>query len=142
MEIMREAGKASAIALRAEAKGLSGTEIIARERDAPDFDPEKDYSAWPIGAPVRDGGQVWTLLQPYDAAKNPGRPEELRAIWGLCHTKDPEKAKPWVDPFGTSGLYFLGECYRAGDGTVFRCKVPQTNFNAEAYPDAWEKANE
>ena len=139
-QIMYAAGRENALALQGEAPGLTGTEIIHRERDVPDFDPEKDYSQWPAGAPVADEGQVWTLIQPHNASHYQGRPSTLRALWGLCHTTDPAKAKPWVDPYGTSGLYLLGECYRAVDGTVYRCQVDQTNFDAVAMPDHWEAA--
>ena len=139
-QIMYAAGRENALALQGEAPGLTGTEIIHRERDVPDFDPEKDYSQWPAGAPVADEGQVWTLIQPHNASHYQGRPSTLRALWGLCHTADPAKAKPWVDPYGTSGLYLLGECYLAEDGTVYRCLVEQTNFNAAAMPGYWEAA--
>lgn len=137
-EMFRSLGRADALALRKEAANLSGTEIIAREYSIPAFDPQKDYSGWPVGSPVADEGQVWTLIQPHNAAYFAGRPSELRALWGLAHTKDPAKAKPWVDAHGTSGLYKDGECYKDESGVVHRCKVAQTNFDAEAQPSAWE----
>ena len=115
LDIMRRQGRADALELRSVAKDLSGTELIAREAQAPMFDPKKDYSSWPVGAPVADGGQVWTLLQPYNAAHYSGRPADLRALWGLAHTKDPQQAKPWVAPLGTSGLYAVDEvCIHEG----------------------------
>ncbi len=137
-EILYKAGQANALALRVEADDLDGTAIIAREHDVPDFIPGKDYSGWPVGAPVRDGGQVWQLIQPYDSSAHPGQPAELRALWGLCHTKDPAKAKPWMAPLGTSGMYMAGECYRAGDGTVYRCLQDNMVYDAMALPSAWE----
>lgn len=138
-EAMYQAGRAEALNLQGRANSMTGTEIISQELDVPDFVPGKDYSAWPVGAPAADDGQVWQLIQPYDSAAHPGRPGELRALWGLCHTKDPEKAKAWVDPLGTSGLYLLGECYRAEDGRVYRCKAEETNYDAGALPEAWEE---
>lgn len=140
LDIMRRNGAADAAALRTEAASLDGTTIIAREGAVPDFDPNKDYSAWPAGAPVADDGQVWQLLQPYDIAAHPGRPAELRALWGLCHTKDSTRAKPWVDPYGTSGMYMTNECYRAEDGKVYRCLMEDTVHDAAALPTAWEEA--
>ena len=137
-EILYKAGQANALALREEARELDGTAIISRERDVPEFVPGKDYSTWPVGAPVADDGQVWQLIQPYDGAAHPGVPGELRALWGLCHTKNPEDARAWVDPYGTSGMYMTGECYRAGDGTVYRCLSDNTIFNAGALPSGWE----
>lgn len=138
LDVMRRQGAADASALRAQAEELDGTEIISREGCVPNFVPGKDYSGWPVGAPVADGGQVWQLIQPYDSAAHPGRPGELRALWGLCHTKDPERAKPWVEPLGTSGMYMVGECYRVADGTVYRCLQDNMVYDAEALPSAWE----
>lgn len=138
-EIFRAAGRAAALKLRNEAANLTGTEIIDREHDAPDFDPEKDYGAWRVGSPVADGGQVWTLIQPHNAAHYPGgRPSTLRALWGLAHTTNHEKAKPWVDPYGTSGMYMEGECYVDDAGVVWRCKQDNVVHPASAFPSAWE----
>lgn len=137
-DILYEAGKGNALALRAEAKELDGTVIISRERDVPGFVEGKDYSQWPVGAPVADDGQVWQLIQPYNGGEHPEHPKDIRAHWGLCHTRNPADAKSWVDAFGTSGLYYEGECYRAEDGTIYRCLVEETNFDAAAMPDYWE----
>lgn len=131
-------GRASALALRGSAGDMTGTEIISRERDVPDFAPGTDYSAWPVGSPVADESQVWQLLQPYNSAAHPGRPGQLRALWGLCHTTVPADARPWVDPCGTSGMYMAGECYRVEDGTVYRCRSDNTVHDAEALPGGWE----
>lgn len=137
-EIFRAAGRTAALKLRKEAANLTGTEIIDREKDAPDFDPNKSYLGWDVGAPVRDEGQVWLLLQPYNAAHYTGRPSTLRALWGLAHTKDPAKAKPWVDPYGTSGMYMQGECYVDDAGVIWRCKDNNVVHPASAFPSAWE----
>ena len=48
--IMKAQGKADALDLRSRASDLDGTAIIAEESKTPNFDPEKDYSLWPIGA--------------------------------------------------------------------------------------------
>jgi len=138
IDIFKSLGRADALALRNEAKNLTGTEIISREHCVPAFDPSKDYSSCPVGTPVADEGQVWTLIQPYNAANYAGRPSELRALWGLAHTKDPKRAKPWVDPFGTSGMYMQGECYVDADGAVWRCLTDNTVHSASAYPAGWE----
>ena len=141
-QIMYEEGRRNAEALRTEAASLTGTEIIARETDVPNFDPRKDYTGWPRGSAVGDEGQVWLLEIPHNAAHYPGlRPAGNRACWGLAHTTDPQMAKPWVAPYGTSGLYMAGECCTYG-GRVWRCLR-----DANAYPpqtqgaqDSWEAA--
>lgn len=137
---MKEKGADDAASLRVRANAMTGTEIIAEEIAVPDFDAQKDYSACPVGTPVADEGQVWTLIQPYNAANYDGRPSTLRALWGLCHTTDPTKAKPWVDAHGTSGMYMTGECYKAADGTVYRCKQNNCVYDVTALPSAWEEA--
>ena len=139
MTKMKEKGADDAAALRTKANTMTGTEIIAAEIAVPDFDATKDYSACPVGTPVADEGQVWTLIQPHNAANYQGRPSTLRALWGLCHTTDPAKAKPWVDANGTSGMYMKDECYKAADGKVYRCKQDNCVHDAAALPSAWEE---
>lgn len=138
-EIFYNLGKHDASLLRNEAKDLTGTEIVQRELSVPFFNPEKDYSSWPVGAPVADEGQVWVLIQPYNAANYDGRPSTLRALWGLCHTKDPKKAKAWVDPYGTSGMYMKDECYKDEEGKVWRSLVDDNVYTAAAYAANWEE---
>lgn len=140
LNALYEQGKEDALELRAEASSLTGTEIIAQETAVPNFDNTKDYSQWPIGSPVADEGQVWTLLQPYNAAHYTGRPSELRALWGLCHTTDPLAAKPWVEPYGTSGMYMKDECYKDEDGNVWRALKDNLVYTAQELPSAWEEA--
>lgn len=138
VDAMYRAGRRQAIELQGRAAEMTGTEIIDQERNVPAFDPEHDYSGWPVGAPVADEGQVWLLIQPYNAAYYQGRPATLRALWGLAHTTDPTKAKPWVDAYGTSGMYMAGECYKSADGVVHRCLNDNTIYDAEALPSVWE----
>lgn len=135
--IFKGQGKTDAKALRARSPQMSGTELIEEEAKIPAFDPKKDYSGWDAGNPVTDEGQVWTLLQPHNAAAYTGRPSSLRALWGLAHTKNPEKAKPWVDPYGTSGAYMTDECYQSAAGTVFRALQDNLVHDAEAFPSGW-----
>lgn len=137
-DIFRSLGRSDALKLREEAANLTGTQIIDREHSAPAFDPTKDYSGFPVGAPVTDEGQVWLLIQPYNAANYAGRPSALRALWGLAHTTNPAKAKLWVDAYGTSGVYMAGEVYKAEDGTVYRALQDNLVYDAAAYPAGWE----
>ena len=100
------------------------------------------FPHWRAGIAVADEDQVWTLIQPHRAADYEGRPSTLRALWGLAHTKDPARAKPWVDAYGTSGMYMVGECYRAEDGTVYRCKQDNCVWDATGLPSAWEEVQQ
>ena len=118
--VMYAEGRRQALSLKERAPGMNGTEIIDQENNIPAWNPEKDYSGWDVGCPVLDEGQVWRLIIPHRARDYIGRPSSLRALWGLAHTKDPKKAKPWVASYGVSGLYMIDECctYPHTDGTI------------------------
>ncbi len=144
LKIMKEQGKADALHLRDCANDMDGTAIIAEEQKIPLFDGNKDYSAWAVGAPVCevvDGEmQVFKLLQPHNAAHYPdSTPSNSPALWSICHTKDVDKAKPYLAPHGTSGLYMTDEvCARFG-------KVWRSTKDGNPYPpgetgteDYWE----
>lgn len=141
---MREKGADDALALQTKAvEGrVTQTEIINQEISVPAFDPKKDYTDWKVGSPVTDEGQVWLLLQPYNAANHEGRPSTQRALWGLAHTTNPKKAKPYVDPYGTSGLYFVGECCTdpnyVNPNQVFVSLVDNNAYSPSAYMRNWE----
>lgn len=143
----RNRGKLAAQDLAARAPQMDGTSVIAEEDHIPAWNPKADYTSQPVGIPVRDEGQVWILLNPHNAANYPNRPSEIRALWGLAHTKDPAKAKPWVASYGTSGLYMVDECCTYpvnGVDHVFRNKqdnnaYPPMTQNVEHY---WEDLGE
>lgn len=124
LNVMREQGKADALDLRERAKDMDGTAIIAEEHKIPMFDGNKDYSKWSAGAPVCemvDGEiQVFTLLQPHNAAHYPdSTPSNTPALWSITHTKDASRAKPYLAPNGTSGMYMTDEvCTK--DGKTWR----------------------
>lgn len=145
-----ERGRADALDLRSRAPELDGTATISEERKAPVFDPEKDYSDWPAGSPVRElvNGeyQVFKLLTPYNAAHYPGStPVNSPSIWSVCHTTDPRKAKPYTSPHGTSGLWMLGECCTDPNmpdpAQVYRSLVDDGAFAPSAYAENWEKVD-
>lgn len=147
INVLRAQGKADALSLRTRASGLSGTEIIAEEDKIPEFDPKKDYTGWPRGAPVYDlidgEKQVFTLLIPHNAAHYPGvRPNNNRTLWSLTHTKDPAKAKAFIPPNGISGLYMEGEVCADFDGNgtrmVYRSKVNDNPYAPSEYAGSWE----
>lgn len=122
--IMRSQGRADALDLRGRAANLDGTGIIAEEEKIPQFDPKKDYSTWAAGAPVWEAvegeRQVFKLITPHNAAHYPGStPANTPALWSICHTKDPAKAKPFVYSQGTSGMWMTDECCTK-DGHVWK----------------------
>lgn len=142
LNIFRAQGAADALDLRRRAPQLDGTALIAEEHKIPRFDASKDYTSWPAGAPVWEEvegeRQVYTLITPHNASYYPGSsPSTLPALWSIRHTKDPAKAKPWLAPSGTSGLYEAGECCTQG-GHVWKNNQPGNAFSPEAYPAYWE----
>lgn len=141
LEKMREIGFEAATKLQKEAAALTGTEIIDRESDIPDFDASKQYLNWLAGMTVRDDGQLWQLLQPYDSTVYTDKPANLRAQWGLCHTKNPKKAKPYIEPQGTSGMYMKDECCVQND-VVYISLIDNNVWTPENYPDGWKKHEE
>lgn len=134
---MKEVGLNSAIEFQKEAPNLNGTEIIDKENSIPDFNPElHQYLNWQKGQCVRDNGQVWQLIQPYDSAIYKDRPEDLRSQWSLCHTKDPTKAKPYVAPMGQSGMYMKDECC-VENNKIFQSLIDNNVWNPTSYPIGW-----
>lgn len=141
LEKMKEIGLQAATKLQEQAPDLSGTQIIDRETDIPDFDPKRQYLNWPVGSVVRDDDQVWQLLQPYDSTIYTDRPKNLRAQWGLCHTKNPKRAKPYVEAQGTSGAYMKDECCVQND-VVYISTIDNNVWPPDQYPAGWKKYEE
>lgn len=140
--VIRAQGAADALDLRSRAPELDGTAIIAEEDKIPQFDPGKDYSGWAAGSPVweavEDERQVFTLITPHDASHYPGSsPSTLPALWSIRHTKDPQKAKAYLAPSGTSGLYEVDEC-AVEAGHVWRSNQAGNAFSPTVYPAYWE----
>lgn len=140
--VMRAQGRADALDLRERAAGMDGAAVIAERDKAPVWEPDKDYSAWPVGAPVRDEGRTYGLIQPHNAAHYPDtRPATLPALWSLKHTKDPAWAEPYLAPNGQSGMYMTGECCTEG-GHVYRSAMDNNVWAPSGYPDGWEDLGE
>ena len=138
-DVLRSLGRADALDLRARAEGMDGTHIIREETKIPVFDHEKDYTDWPVGSPVTHEEQVYKLLQPHNAANYKGNPSTLKSLWSICHTKDPDKAKPWQSPNGTSGMYMKDECYKKTDGKVMQSLEDNVVHDADAAPQFWKE---
>lgn len=137
----RERGKAAALDLAARAPELDGTAIIAEDSKVPLFAWGRDYSKCAPGSPIAeiiDGElQVFTMITPVNTAHYPGiTPNTERSLYSLCHTKDPARAKPWVAPLGTSGLYAVDECCTDA-GHVWRNTYASNEFSPSALPERW-----
>ena len=136
-EAMRIFSKQNAQHLKEQGEGMSGTEIIDQEIFVPEWKPA-NYQT--VGAPVCYEGQVYKVLQVHDSTRNPDwTPAATPALWSICYTTDPAKAKPWLEPQGTSGMHYKDECYLADDGTVYRQIYDGDNvYDAEAMPERWQ----
>lgn len=136
-EAMRIFAKQNAQHLKEQGESMSGTEIIDQELFVPEWKPA-NYQT--VGAPVKFDGQVYKVLQAHDSSQTPDwTPAATPALWSICHTTDPAKAKPWLEPQGTSGMYQLGECCRADGGIVYRQIYDGDNvYDAEAMPERWQ----
>lgn len=140
LNLMREQGKKEALELRSRSADMTGTAIIAEESKIPLYDNSKDYTTWPVGSPCIHEGQVYGLLQPYNAAHYPNtNPANLPALWRVIHTTNPNKAKPFVMPSSTSDMYLKGECMLYKDGVVYRA-LRDTVYSPEEYAADWEVA--
>lgn len=129
-------GRSKALELREAAPELTDTEVI----DAELFIPTWREGVHEAGSPVRQGEQVYRTIQTHDSTGNPAwNPADTPALFGICHTKDPAKAKPWAAPMGISGLYYKDECYIDGEGIVHRQTYDGGNeFDAATLPERWE----
>ena len=134
----RNRGKAAALDLAERAPQMDGTALIEEQDNVPAWSEKAVYTTKHVGCPVQDDGQVYTILMPHTPAHNPGsRPAGLRAIYSLQHTKDPAKAKPWLAPYGTSGLYAVDEC-AIDSGHVWRNLYANNEFAPSVLPERWE----
>lgn len=138
LEVLNKLGITEAKNLQEKFSEMTDTEIIDNERAIPDWSHDKDYSSSPVRMPVSDEGQVWGLITPHNASSYDGRPSTLRALWSLKHTKNPLKAKPWVNPEGQSGMYMKDECYLDDDGHVYRSIQDNNVWNHTDYASYWD----
>jgi hypothetical protein len=147
LNAMKSQGRADALDLRARAANMTSTEIIAEEEKIPLFDPNKDYSSWAIGSPVAEiinnERYIFTLITPHNASHYPGNtPSNTRALWSLRHTQDPAKARPYIAPLGTSGMYMIGDVCTDPNmenlTVVYRSKVDNNVYAPSEYMDNWE----
>ena len=132
----RDRGRADALSLASVANELSGTDLINNEDKIPMWSEDAVYTTEHIGYPVQHNNQVFTILQPHTPAHNPGVfPVDLPAIYSIKHTTDPERAKEYVAPNGTSGMYMLNDCCTK-DGKTWVSLVDNNVWTPGVY--GWE----
>ena len=120
----------------------TGTDII---------DCEDLVSLWRKEGPKGDGvhergevcirdNQVWRCCQEHNTNNNPDiAPGESPAHYVPYHTKNPAKAKPFVQPTMAEDAYFKDEVCLWTDGKVYRSILETANTKSPAdYPAGWE----
>ena len=140
LNAMRSQGAADAAALAAKSVDgdADGTTLIAAEHQIPTW-RQRDFTDVPIGTPYRYKDQVYKLWQQHNATQQGDwTPEKAVSLWDICHTTDPEKAKEYVTPQGTRGMYQTGECCLF-EGKTYRCTAANTVHNPKELPASWEE---
>lgn len=140
LNAMRTAGAAdaSAIAAKSVSGEADGTALIAAEEQIPTW-RQRDYTNVPIGTPYKYADQVYKLWQAHDATNQPDwTPDKAVSLWDICHTTDPAKAKPYVTPQGTRGMYQTGDVCTEG-GKLYRSTMENNVWEPSAYPQGWKE---
>ena len=144
VQTLSELGRLKAENIRTKTvnKEIDDTELIDNEDFIPNW-KQMNYSNVAVGTPVRDPhdetGQVYKLWQQHDATNQPDwHPAAAVSLWDIAHTKNPEKAKPYVAPQGTRGLYQKGEVMIWTDGKVWRSTADNNAYTPESYAQYWE----
>ena len=140
LNAMRTAGAAdaSAIATKSVTGEADGTALIAAEEQIPMW-RQRDYTDVPIGTPYKYADQVYKLWQAHDATNQPDwTPDKAVSLWDICHTTDPTKAKPYVTPQGTRGMYQIGDVCTEG-GVIYRSTIDNNVWQPSAYPQGWKE---
>lgn len=142
-EALRDIGKQRALNLRAKvvANEVDDTSLIEQEELVPNW-KAIDYSNFEIGTPVRDPsdgtGQVYKLLQKHDATGHDDwNPAAAVSLWDIAHTKDPAKAKPYVEPQGTRGMYMKDDVMVWTNGMVYKSTIDNNVYTPEVRGSYW-----
>ena len=141
LSIHRDMGRQDALNLAQRASSMTPTQIIEEEIKIPMFVWGTDYSKCPVDSPIAEvvNGevQIFTMITPVNTAHYPNiTPSTERSLYSLCHTKNPKKAKAWVAPLGTSGLYSQDECC-TDNGHVWKSTVSGNAYAPSVYPVNW-----
>ena len=136
LNAMRTQGVANAKALQESASAMTSDEIIDNEYRIPMFKAESQYLDYPAGFICKSAlGNIVKLIQPYDSTIYTGEPETLPAQWGFYWSKDPKKAKPFLE--SATSPYSKDECC-TDEGQVWKSKIDTNTWKPSTYPDGWE----
>lgn len=142
-------GLADAADLQSRAPEMDGTALYAEEEKIPDFQAArqaKNMKDRPAGQENgficrNSAGLVVRLVQPYDSDIYPQEPGDktLAAQWRFVYSKDPRKAKPFLDEPDILSLnyYNVGECCTE-NGHVYRSTIPANVYRPSEYAQGWE----
>lgn len=147
LEMLRQSGKADAMALQERSSELSGTELNAEDDKIPRFKAAvKEKNMLDRKAGQQDGfvcmssaGRVVRLIQNYDSDIYTAEPEGLPAQWRMVWSTDPEKALPFI-ALSTSP-YATGDCCTEND-VVYRSIMDNNVWSPSSYPTGWEEVSE
>lgn len=64
-------------------------------------------------------------------------PDLAFSLWDICHTTDPARAKDYLPPQGSRGLWQTGECCVFG-GRVWRSRQDRNAYSPSELPASWE----
>lgn len=123
----------------------TGTDVIACEELLPAWTKEgpNGDGSHEVGEPCTHAGQSWKCCQAHNTNNNPDiEPGKSPAQWVPFHTKDPAKAKPFIQPTMKEDSYMTGEVCLWTDGTIKRSKVDYNTYSPDVYPDNWEDVEE
>lgn len=146
---MYDRGLADAADLQARSSAMTGTELYAEEEKIPDFQAAraaKNMKDRPAGQENgficrNSAGLVVRLVQPYDSDIYPQEPGDktLAAQWRFVYSKDPRKAKPFLDDPDILSLnyYNVGECCTE-NGHVYRSTIPANVYRPSEYAQGWD----
>lgn len=117
-----------------KAEKMDGTEVIECEALVPAWTKGK----YERGDARTHNGQTWKCVQPHDNAANPDiEPGKSPAQWVPFHTKDPKRAKEFIQPTMAEDSYNQDEVC-IWNGKVYRSKVNSNAYSPEAAPQNWE----
>lgn len=120
----------------------TGTDVIACEELLPPWTKEgpKGDGSHEAGEPCTHAGQAWKCCQAHNTNNNPDiAPGTHPAQWAPYHTKDPKKAKPFIQPTGAHDSYAKDECCVWTDGLTYISTMEGANAHSPgAYPAGWK----